>query len=93
MREGCAAVLQLALVCYMYFDVVLDRAKQRPHSSASHSNIVVSERLQELVMLFKERTERVRDRLIDPDESEEESPSSCESPTTDSAIEPIRVCF
>lgn len=75
----------------MYSDVVPNRSKQRPHSSASQSNIVVSERLQELVMLFKERTERVRDRLIDPDESEEESPSACESPSPDSTIEPIRV--
>ncbi|XP_063045305.1 cyclic nucleotide-gated cation channel beta-3 [Engraulis encrasicolus] len=49
-----------------------DGAKQRPVSSASQSGIVVHERLQELVTLFKERTERVRDRLIDPDESEEE---------------------
>lgn len=84
-------MLQLILAWYMFFDVVPDRAKQRPHSSASH--IVVSERLQELVMLFKERTERVRDRLIDPDESEEESPSSCESPTPDSTLEPTRVRF
>ncbi|XP_048119101.1 cyclic nucleotide-gated cation channel beta-3 isoform X2 [Alosa alosa] len=53
-----------------------EEMKQRSHSSASHTNIAVSDRLQELVQLFKERTERVRDRLIDPDESDEESPSA-----------------
>ncbi|XP_031425349.1 cyclic nucleotide-gated cation channel beta-3 isoform X3 [Clupea harengus] len=53
-----------------------DEMKERPHSSASHTGIDVNERLQELVKLFKERSERARDRLIDPDESDEESPSS-----------------
>ncbi|XP_028811861.1 cyclic nucleotide-gated cation channel beta-3 isoform X4 [Denticeps clupeoides] len=49
---------------------------ERPTSAASQKSIVVSERLQDLVQLFKQRTGRAKDRLIDPDESEEESPSS-----------------
>ncbi|XP_062404752.1 cyclic nucleotide-gated cation channel beta-3 [Sardina pilchardus] len=53
-----------------------EETKLRSHSSASQSGMAVSDRLQELVQLFKQRTERVRDRLIDPDESEEESPSA-----------------
>ncbi|KAL2088577.1 hypothetical protein ACEWY4_015476 [Coilia grayii] len=69
-------------------DLLTDNAaKERPLSSTSQSNLVVSVRLQELVQLFKERTERVRDRLIDPDESEGESPTSCESPIPDSTAE------
>uniref|UniRef100_A0A8C9RQ36 Cyclic nucleotide gated channel subunit beta 1a n=1 Tax=Scleropages formosus TaxID=113540 RepID=A0A8C9RQ36_SCLFO len=37
---------------------------------------MVDERLLELAKLFKERTERIKDRLIDPDESDDESPTS-----------------
>ncbi|KAK1785146.1 hypothetical protein P4O66_018557, partial [Electrophorus voltai] len=47
-----------------------------PLSAASQTSVIVSKRLQELVKLFKERTERTKERLVDPDESEEESPSS-----------------
>uniref|UniRef100_A0AAY4CXK6 Cyclic nucleotide-binding domain-containing protein n=1 Tax=Denticeps clupeoides TaxID=299321 RepID=A0AAY4CXK6_9TELE len=53
-----------------------DPEMERPTSAASQKSIVVSERLQDLVQLFKQRTGRAKDRLIDPDESEEESPSS-----------------
>ncbi|RXN30190.1 cyclic nucleotide-gated cation channel beta-1 isoform X4 [Labeo rohita] len=49
---------------------------ERPASAASQTSIVVNERLQELVKLFKERTDRARDRLVDPDESDDESPSA-----------------
>lgn len=52
---------------------------ERPLSSASQTSVVVNERLQELIKLFKERTERAKERLVDPDESEEESPSASES--------------
>ncbi|XP_066541218.1 cyclic nucleotide-gated channel beta-3 [Hoplias malabaricus] len=47
----------------------------RPLSASSQTSFVVNERLQDLVKLFKERTERTRDRLLDPDASEDESPS------------------
>lgn len=47
-------------------------------SAASQTSIVVNERLQELVKLFKGRTERVREKLTDPDDSDEESPLTCE---------------
>lgn len=49
----------------------------RPQSVASIGSVVVQERLNELVSLFKGRTERQKDRLLDPDESEEESPAAC----------------
>ncbi|XP_029983607.1 cyclic nucleotide-gated cation channel beta-3 isoform X14 [Sphaeramia orbicularis] len=51
----------------------------RPMSAASitsMTSVVVQDRLTELVRLFKGRTERQKDRLVDPDESEEESPSA-----------------
>ncbi|XP_071779248.1 uncharacterized protein cngb1a [Centroberyx gerrardi] len=51
----------------------------RPSSAVSMSSVVVHERLTDLVRLFKGRTDRQRDRLLDPDESEEESPTG--SPT------------
>ncbi|XP_056595395.1 cyclic nucleotide-gated cation channel beta-1-like isoform X2 [Triplophysa dalaica] len=47
---------------------------QRPASSASQASTVVNERLQELVKLFKERTERVKEKLIDPDNSDDGTP-------------------
>uniref|UniRef100_A0A671PW44 Cyclic nucleotide gated channel subunit beta 1b n=1 Tax=Sinocyclocheilus anshuiensis TaxID=1608454 RepID=A0A671PW44_9TELE len=47
---------------------------QQPASSASQTSTVVNERLQELVKLFKERTERVKEKLIDPDNSDDETP-------------------
>ncbi|XP_058243389.1 cyclic nucleotide-gated cation channel beta-3 isoform X1 [Hemibagrus wyckioides] len=53
--------------------------EERPLSSASQTSVVVNERLQDLIKLFKERTERAKERLIDPDESEEESPSATPS--------------
>ncbi|XP_051740988.1 LOW QUALITY PROTEIN: titin-like [Ctenopharyngodon idella] len=51
-----------------------DGLNQRPASSASQTSTVVNERLQELVKLFKERTERVKEKLIDPDNSDDETP-------------------
>ncbi|MED6236607.1 cyclic nucleotide gated channel beta 1 [Ataeniobius toweri] len=51
----------------------------RPQSAASVASTVVQDRLNELVKLFKGRTERQKDRLVDPDESEEESPSASPS--------------
>lgn len=58
--------------------IVCGSGSERPLSSASQTSVVVNERLQELIKLFKERTERTKERLIDPDESEEESPSASE---------------
>lgn len=53
--------------------------RMRPLSAASVCSVVVQDRLNELVRLFKGRTERQKDRLVDPDESEEESPTACKS--------------
>ncbi|KAJ8247363.1 hypothetical protein GJAV_G00245540 [Gymnothorax javanicus] len=53
-----------------------DGMKERPASAASQTSTVVQERLQELVKLFKERTERAKEKLIDPDSSDEESPQA-----------------
>ncbi|XP_053741656.1 cyclic nucleotide-gated cation channel beta-1-like isoform X5 [Synchiropus splendidus] len=47
--------------------------KDRPSSSASQTSAVVNERLQELVRMFKERTEKAKEKLIDPDSSDEDS--------------------
>ncbi|KAK1804556.1 hypothetical protein P4O66_020561 [Electrophorus voltai] len=49
--------------------------KERPASVSSQASMVVNERLQELVKLFKERTERVKEKLIDPDDSDDDTPS------------------
>ncbi|XP_038609800.1 cyclic nucleotide-gated cation channel beta-1-like [Tachyglossus aculeatus] len=49
--------------------------EERASSSASQNSAVINDRLQELVRLFKERTEKVKEKLIDPDvTSDEESP-------------------
>nr|XP_017197744.1 cyclic nucleotide-gated cation channel beta-1 [Oryctolagus cuniculus]XP_051702773.1 cyclic nucleotide-gated cation channel beta-1 [Oryctolagus cuniculus]XP_051702774.1 cyclic nucleotide-gated cation channel beta-1 [Oryctolagus cuniculus]XP_051702775.1 cyclic nucleotide-gated cation channel beta-1 [Oryctolagus cuniculus]XP_051702776.1 cyclic nucleotide-gated cation channel beta-1 [Oryctolagus cuniculus]XP_051702777.1 cyclic nucleotide-gated cation channel beta-1 [Oryctolagus cuniculus]XP_05 len=50
-------------------------AQDRAASAASQNSAIINDRLQELVRLFKERTEMVKEKLIDPDvTSEEESP-------------------
>uniref|UniRef100_A0A3B4VKQ7 Cyclic nucleotide gated channel subunit beta 1b n=1 Tax=Seriola dumerili TaxID=41447 RepID=A0A3B4VKQ7_SERDU len=41
-----------------------------------------NERLQELVRMFKERTEKAKEKLIDPDSSDEDSVISCDLSTT-----------
>nr|XP_058135911.1 cyclic nucleotide-gated cation channel beta-1 isoform X2 [Dasypus novemcinctus] len=49
--------------------------QDRAASTASQNSAVINDRLQELVKLFKERTEKVKEKLIDPDvTSDEESP-------------------
>ncbi|KAM4613974.1 cyclic nucleotide-gated channel beta-1-like isoform 2-T2 [Discoglossus pictus] len=60
---------------------------ERSASAVSQSSAIITERLQELVRLFKDRTERVKERLIDPEiSSEDESPSA--SPTKKPAAPP-----
>lgn len=52
---------------------------ERIGSATSQSSAVIHNRLQELVRLFKERTEKVKEKLTDPDvTSDEESPTACE---------------
>lgn len=52
---------------------------ERIGSATSQSSTVIHDRLQELVRLFKERTEKVKEKLTDPDiTSDEESPTACE---------------
>lgn len=54
--------------------------QDRAASTASQNSTNINDRLQELVKLFKERTEKVKEKLIDPDvTSDEESPKPCES--------------
>ena len=53
------------------------RLRERPASSASQTSTVVSERLQELVRMFKERTEKAKEKLVDPDSSDEDSIIPC----------------
>uniref|UniRef100_A0A4W6CTQ0 Cyclic nucleotide gated channel subunit beta 1a n=1 Tax=Lates calcarifer TaxID=8187 RepID=A0A4W6CTQ0_LATCA len=64
----------------MFTVLSLLSCRTRPLSAASVGSIVIQDRLTELVMLFKGRTERQKERLVDPDESEEESPTACTSP-------------
>ena len=59
--------------------LLLLSCRVRPASAASVGTIAVQDRLSELVRMFKGRTEQRKDRLVDPDESEEESPSACKS--------------
>ncbi|KAM9826027.1 cyclic nucleotide-gated channel beta-3-like isoform 3-T5 [Syngnathus typhle] len=54
-------------------------ADVRPASAASVGSVVVQDRLCQLVRLFKGRTERHKDRLVDPDDSEQESPTASPS--------------
>lgn len=56
---------------------VLLSCRTRPLSAASVGSVAIQERLNQLVSLFKGRTEHRKERLFDPDESEEESPSAC----------------
>ncbi|KAM9301919.1 cyclic nucleotide-gated channel beta-1 [Gastrophryne carolinensis] len=54
-----------------------EEGMERSASAVSRSSAIITERLQELVRLFKDRTERVKERLIDPEiSSEEESPTA-----------------
>lgn len=50
------------------------RLKERPSSAASQASTMVNERLQELAKLFKARTERAKEKLIDPDDLDEDTP-------------------
>lgn len=58
--------------------VLFQRLKERPASAASQTSAVVNERLQELVRMFKERTEKAKEKLIDPDSSDEDSIIPCQ---------------
>ncbi|XP_056216220.1 cyclic nucleotide-gated cation channel beta-1 isoform X2 [Falco biarmicus] len=50
---------------------------ERIGSATSLSSAIINNRLQELVKLFRERTEKVKEKLIDPDvTSDEESPAA-----------------
>ncbi|KAJ6666149.1 hypothetical protein lerEdw1_001053 [Lerista edwardsae] len=60
---------------------------ERSSSTASQNSAVINDRLQELVRLFKDRTEKVKEKLIDPDASSDEetpvaSPSKEKPPET-----------
>ncbi|XP_056879374.1 cyclic nucleotide-gated cation channel beta-3 isoform X2 [Takifugu flavidus] len=60
-------------------DLLTAEEETRPLSAASVGSVVIQDRLNQLVNLFKGRTERQKERLADPDESEEESPSASPS--------------
>uniref|UniRef100_A0A4W5MAP9 Cyclic nucleotide gated channel subunit beta 1 n=1 Tax=Hucho hucho TaxID=62062 RepID=A0A4W5MAP9_9TELE len=48
----------------------------RPASAASYGSVIVQERVTTLVKLFKARTVRKKEKLMDPDDSEEDSPQA-----------------
>ncbi|XP_073461713.1 cyclic nucleotide-gated channel beta-1 isoform X5 [Aquarana catesbeiana] len=57
-----------------------EEVMERSASAISQSSTIITERLQELVRLFKDRTERVKEKLIDPElSSDEESPAASPS--------------
>uniref|UniRef100_A0A8C9LDC1 Cyclic nucleotide-binding domain-containing protein n=1 Tax=Pavo cristatus TaxID=9049 RepID=A0A8C9LDC1_PAVCR len=61
---------------------------ERIGSATSQSSAVIHDRLQELVRLFKERTEKVKEKLTDPDvTSDEESPTP--APTAPPPLPPL----
>lgn len=63
-----------------HFGWCVHSGQDRATSTASQNSAIINDRLQELVKLFKERTEKVKEKLIDPDvTSDEESPKPCES--------------
>ncbi|XP_041843526.1 cyclic nucleotide-gated cation channel beta-3 [Melanotaenia boesemani] len=57
-------------------DLLTADEEMRPESSTSICSFVVQDRLNNLVKLFKGRTDRQKDRLVDPDESEDDSPTA-----------------
>uniref|UniRef100_H3CF89 Cyclic nucleotide gated channel subunit beta 1a n=1 Tax=Tetraodon nigroviridis TaxID=99883 RepID=H3CF89_TETNG len=61
-------------------DLLTAEDRTRPLSAASVGSVLVQDRLNQLVSLFKGRTERQKERLVDPDESEEDAPSACMGP-------------
>ncbi|KAI9518194.1 cyclic nucleotide gated channel beta 1 [Dissostichus eleginoides] len=68
-----------------------DIMRERPASSASQTSTVVNERLQELVRMFKERTEKAKEKLIDLDSSDEDSivPSPPQTSTAQPEAQPV----
>ncbi|XP_028304111.1 cyclic nucleotide-gated cation channel beta-1 [Gouania willdenowi] len=67
-----------------------DILKERPTSSASQTSAVVNERLQELVRMFKERTEKAKEKLVDPESSDEDSVLQSPSKAPPPAAQPAR---
>ncbi|XP_069822519.1 cyclic nucleotide-gated channel beta-1 isoform X3 [Dendropsophus ebraccatus] len=66
-----------------------EEVMERSASAVSRSSAIITERLQELVRLFKDRTERVKEKLIDPEmSSEDESPPSSPSKKADAPPPP-----
>ncbi|XP_066860633.1 cyclic nucleotide-gated channel beta-1 [Anser cygnoides] len=66
-----------------------DSLPERIGSATSQSSAIINDRLQELVKLFKERTEKVKEKLTDPDvTSDDESPSASPSKPAPTAPPP-----
>ena len=81
-REVTQSVLPLCprpLSLPTFTVLLLSSCRMRPLSAASVGSVVIQDRLSDLVKLFRGRTERQRDRLVDQDESEGESPTACKS--------------
>ena len=82
-RRGPSPHSPLSSGCCFHSD------QDRATSTASQNSAIINDRLQELVKLFKERTEKVKEKLIDPDvTSDEESPKPCESRAGDGPLDP-----
>uniref|UniRef100_A0A8C5N8J8 Cyclic nucleotide gated channel subunit beta 1b n=1 Tax=Gouania willdenowi TaxID=441366 RepID=A0A8C5N8J8_GOUWI len=84
----CFTCLQQSDNC-LFLTVTLS-LKERPTSSASQTSAVVNERLQELVRMFKERTEKAKEKLVDPESSDEDSVLQSPSKAPPPAAQPAR---
>ncbi|CAB1448809.1 unnamed protein product [Pleuronectes platessa] len=60
-------------------DLLTADDEMRPLSAASVGSVMIQDRLSELVKLFRGRTEHQKERLVDQDESEGESPTASPS--------------
>uniref|UniRef100_A0A3Q3QW54 Cyclic nucleotide-binding domain-containing protein n=1 Tax=Monopterus albus TaxID=43700 RepID=A0A3Q3QW54_MONAL len=72
-QEPCSCILSLSSSVVTI--LLVSSCRSRPLSAASVGSVVVQDRLNELLWLFKGRTEHQKYRLVDPDHSEDETPS------------------
>ncbi|XP_068024485.1 cyclic nucleotide-gated channel beta-1 isoform X2 [Melanerpes formicivorus] len=83
------AVRQLPTRALLDWDKEQRSLPERLGSATSTSSALINSRLQELVKLFKERTEKVKEKLTDPDlTSDEESPVASPAKAVPAAAPP-----
>uniref|UniRef100_A0A6Q2Y6Y7 Cyclic nucleotide gated channel subunit beta 1 n=1 Tax=Esox lucius TaxID=8010 RepID=A0A6Q2Y6Y7_ESOLU len=73
-QESLAVTLTVHLAPMTQHRCDLTSCRNRQASTASYGTVLAQERMASLVKLFKARTVRKKERLADPDDSEEDSP-------------------